>query len=399
MRDEMILSALSHISFLVISFFARLLTSSFSRTSSFPHIRGPRSRPRLDHAVVIWEEREGGFDSLATPERSPDGFFEPADNGIGIGANPPPPGSGAAGAEAGTSSSSSSSSSSRWIAKATLSDARRAVTSVEFAPRHLGLRIASGSADGLVRVYEALDIMNLNHWKLEAEIEENTDGGGGGGMIDDSTVGSDNVRRRGGMGGGMSTSNEGMGVSSLSWCTGRFEPPTLVVGYSSGRVSICRYDDGGRTWLEAMRLPGHATSGGVPRGVLDVAWAPNVGRSFHLIASCGKDDRLLVHRIKRGKGWGGGETQQGDGDSNVEGCGLVYEKTESLDQGRTNWRCQWNVTGTVLASSGDGGTVKLWKNDFKGRWKCVSEIVGDPAAGNAVASAAAAAASSSVRNQ
>ena len=46
------------------------------------------------------------------------------------------------------------------------------------------------------------------------------------------------------------------------------------------------------------------TNAEIPQGVLDVAWAPNVGRTFHLIASCGKDNRLLVHRIKRGCGGG-----------------------------------------------------------------------------------------------
>ena len=262
---------------------------------------------------------------------------------------------------------------------------------MEFAPRHLGLRIASGSADGTVRVYEALDTMNLNHWKLEAEIEENADGEAGGRDRGECRrVGNSNNNSNDNNNGDASSS-ENMGVSSLSWCTGRFEPATLAVGYSSGRVSIYRYEDGRdgrRAWLEAMRLPGHATSGGVPRGVLDVAWAPNVGRSFHLIASCGKDDRLQVHRIRRGmRGGGEGGTAEGGGG------GLAYEGTVVLDQGRTNWRCQWNVTGTVLASSGDGGTVQLWKNDYRGRWKCVSQIVGDSAAGGAVA------ASSAVRNQ
>ncbi|EED86731.1 predicted protein, partial [Thalassiosira pseudonana CCMP1335] len=228
---------------------------------------------------------------------------------------------------------------SRWVNKATLSDARRAVTTVEFAPRHLGLRLASGSADGVVRIYEALDTMNLNHWKLDG--------------------------RNSGLDGNVS-SNENMGVSSLSWCTGRFEPPTLVTGFSSGRVSIYRYDDGQRSWLEYIRLPSHATASGVPRGVLDVAWAPNVGRSYHLIASCGKDNQLKVHRVKRGRG------NKGDAEG-ASSSSLVYEGTEVLDRTQA-WRIQWNVTGTVLASSGDGGVVKLWKSDFQGRWKCVSEI-------------------------
>ncbi|KAL7528963.1 hypothetical protein ACHAXR_002721 [Thalassiosira sp. AJA248-18] len=296
-----------------------------------------------DHSVVIWEEREGGFKSLATPERSADGFLD-TNNTTNTGS--------AGGTGEGAS---------RWVNKATLSDARRAVTSVEFAPRHLGLRLASGSADGVVRIYEALDTMNLNHWKLEAEIEEDNQDGNQG----HQRMSSNHVQDI--------SSNENMGVSSLSWCAGRFEPATLVVGFSSGRVSIYRYNDGKRSWLEAIRLPSHTTSNGVPRGVLDVAWAPNVGRSYHLIATCGKDNQLKVHRVKRGRG-----VKQGDADNSGGGSqsSLVYEGTEVLDQSQA-WRCQWNVTGTVLASSGDGGMVKLWKSDFQGRWKCVSEIVGD----------------------
>ena len=37
---------------------------------------------------------------------------------------------------------------SRWTEKASLTEARRAVTCLEFAPRHWGLKLAVGSADG-----------------------------------------------------------------------------------------------------------------------------------------------------------------------------------------------------------------------------------------------------------
>ena len=30
-------------------------------------------------------------------------------------------------------------------------------------------------------------------------------------------------------------------------------------------------------------------------------------------------------------------------------------------QGAQVWRVEWNVTGTVLSSSGDDGKVRLWK--------------------------------------
>ena len=37
---------------------------------------------------------------------------------------------------------------SRWMAKAQLTEARKSVACVEFAPRHWGLKLATGSADG-----------------------------------------------------------------------------------------------------------------------------------------------------------------------------------------------------------------------------------------------------------
>ena len=101
-------------------------------------------------------------------------------------------------------------------------------------------------------------------------------------------------------------------------------------------------------------------------GVLDVAWSPNVGRSYHLIGSCGRDGVLRVHRLKRRMST---ETENGD-----KGA-LELETSQILDtNGAEVWRCAWNVTGTVLASSGDGGMVQLWKSDFNGNWKCVSQL-------------------------
>lgn len=41
-----------------------------------------------------------------------------------------------------------SSAASRWTAKAQLTEARKAVACVEFAPKHWGLKLAAGSADG-----------------------------------------------------------------------------------------------------------------------------------------------------------------------------------------------------------------------------------------------------------
>ena len=41
------------------------------------------------------------------------------------------------------------------------------------------------------------------------------------------------------------------------------------------------------------------------------------------------------------------------------------------------WRVCWNITGTILASSGDDGCVKLWKANYMDNWKCVSTLRAD----------------------
>lgn len=46
----------------------------------------------------------------------------------------------------------------------------------------------------------------------------------------------------------------------------------------------------------------------------------------------------------------------------------------------------WNVTGTILASSGDDGCVKLWKANYLENWKCISVLKADGGAGNLGAS-------------
>ena len=62
---------------------------------------------------------------------------------------------------------------SHWVKKASLVDSRTSVTDIKFGPRNLGLLLATCSADGIVRIYEAPDVMNLSQWSLQHEIQCN----------------------------------------------------------------------------------------------------------------------------------------------------------------------------------------------------------------------------------
>lgn len=68
------------------------------------------------------------------------------------------------------------------------------------------------------------------------------------------------------------------------------------------------------------------------------------------------------------------------------------------DHGTAVWRVSWNITGTILSSSGDDGCVRLWKGmllyigkislwkfsftfflsaNYLDTWKCISTLKGD----------------------
>lgn len=255
------------------------------------------------------------------------------------------------GAAAGATSNSLAS---RWTIKTQLTEARKAVSCLEFAPRHWGLKLATGSADGCVRIYEAVDIMNLAQWPLAATLQ--AFGG-------DSTSSS------------ATTAAGQLGVLCLSWCTGRFEPPTLVVGGS--HLSIFRYMEASRSWQPLLQLPSSGSASHPNSHVLDVAWAPNVGRRFHYIASA-EDQVLRVYKLSRMYNANADDnknTKSNNKNDNNKAAGINNNnlEVESSQELETNaWRCQWNVTGTVLASSGDAGAVQMWKSDNEGTFQCVA---------------------------
>jgi nucleoporin SEH1 len=198
--------------------------------------------------------------------------------------------------------------------------------------------------DGRVYIYEALDIMNLSDWTLDDCFD-----------AFEPPLGSQITRNA--------------GVRCLAWNPSKYDHPMIVVG-SEGNdenfalVRVWQYQEAARKWVMCCELDRHERydSGGCQ--VNDVDWAPNMGRSYHLIASAGQDSerQLKIHRLNR--------TPEGL----VPVPGPNADILASADQPQGIWRVQFNVTGTVLASSGEEGVVRLWKSTFRGDWKEVKAI-------------------------
>ncbi|KAJ1514153.1 epoxide hydrolase, soluble (sEH) [Coelomomyces lativittatus] len=221
--------------------------------------------------------------------------------------------------------------SSKWIEKARLTESRSAVMDIDFAP-------ATCSLDGYVRIYEALDPVHLSQWSLVDELHVGARSGGGGG------------------GGG-----ESMETWTVAWCPSKYTVSWTLMDSSwvhpsamfvvAGAFPPKVYYSWANVWA-CFQAPG-----GCDAVTVDVAWAPSMGRSYHLIATASKDGLLRVLKL------------QGQ-----EFSLLTVLAEHTLDV----YRLHWNFLGSMLASTSKDGSVRIWKSfpqpDSSLVWKCVRVI-------------------------
>ncbi|XP_036411421.1 nucleoporin SEH1 isoform X1 [Megalops cyprinoides] len=222
---------------------------------------------------------------------------------------------------------------SHWIKRTTLVDSRTSVTDVKFAPKHMGLVLSTCSADGVVRIYEAPDVMNLSQWSLQHEISCK------------------------------------LSCSCISWnpSSSRAHPPMIAVGSDdgsvtyAGKVQIYEYNESTRKYAKVETLMT------VTDPVHDIAFAPNLGRSFHVLAVATKDVRIFKLIPLRA-----------DVASTTGPTRLEVQIVAQFDSHNSQvWRVSWNITSALLASSGDDGCVRIWKANYMGNWKCTGILKGD----------------------
>lgn len=285
-----------------------------------------------------------------------------------------------------------------WVRRAVLVDSRTSITDVKFAPKHLGLLLATCSLDGTLRIYEAPDIMNLSQWNPQHDI------------------------------------NCKMSCSCLSWNPSPFHAPMIAVGSDEvtsdfnvtqptppstslfgrsqsrtatfaatsqtnksssgliGRIQIYESSENTRRWIRVEVITC------VTDPVYDLAFASSVGKDCHLLAVGSTDVRILaIKESNRDR-----EVLHTREDSmtgvmtpttfmnthsyhNLHNNQTLldssncpkYETTtqfQSDDHQSKVWRLSWNMTGTILASSGEDAHIRLWKSNYLDSWKSIGVI-------------------------
>ncbi|GAA6022095.1 hypothetical protein JCM11491_002107 [Sporobolomyces phaffii] len=257
-----------------------------------------------------------------------------------------------------------------------------------------------------------------------------------------SSVASSSVdgRRGGGGGGGYGSSGGGGTVESdggwaLSWCREHWWGERLAV--SSGVNGIIRlfHFPSHAPWSNFLNLyPTRQTlssatpdSNAPPPSHLpptsSLNWAPPSGRSFQLVAAGSKDSKVRVYKVfpptlqgpgvggaasegewtaqldveldesihhpqkKGGNGTGGGGGSSSTSSATPASSALGAAGGSGSGSGGIGaTKVEWNVTGTVLSTSGgEDGVVRLWKSTYTGQWRQITSLRTETASGDSMA--------------
>ncbi|KAJ7753822.1 WD40-repeat-containing domain protein [Mycena metata] len=313
-------------------------------------------------------------------------------------------------------------STSRWIERAVLPEARGTVRAVEFAPHHFGLKLASISSDNHLRIYECLEQPSLTTWQLseEADVQalpqspstspftraqqtnalatptqnsSSTDGASApliAQALQQGLQQSSSALPRPGLG-----NREADGGWCISWCKDRYWGEIVAAGSGTTGVikvgvlpcslrppdprflpQIIQLSSNRPTTILTLD-PSPAVEGALvdqdPSGpstsaITSVSWAPSCGRSYHLIATGGRDGHVRIWRVKPGEE---ADDDMGDAEDGRWTASIVadFEQHKSAVG-----RVEWNITGTVLSSAGNDGRIRLWKATSGNVWRPAGSI-------------------------
>ncbi|XP_077251196.1 transducin/WD40 repeat-like superfamily protein isoform X2 [Tasmannia lanceolata] len=203
---------------------------------------------------------------------------------------------------------------------------------IQFGVSLTSLKLVAAYSDGHVKVYELLDPLQLKKWQLQAEFQN---------VID-------SVSRFG---------KPSCLSASIAWNPRRGENQQLsfVLGFNSDVLhfnssKVWEFDEAHQRWLPVAEL---ALPGDKGDRVFAVAWAPNIGRPYEVLA---------IATCKGIAIWHLGLNPDTNGRLSTEKVALLSGHDGEV------WQLEWDMSGMTLATAGSDGMVRLWQSNLNGVW-------------------------------
>ena len=213
---------------------------------------------------------------------------------------------------------------SQWIQRAKIQDFTESVEDISFCPYRHGLKLATVTLNGKLKIFEPSDYIHYSNWNC---------------LVTEYVCVA--------------------GCSSVCWNPTSSDPQSLIVGCMSNKDS----DEWKLGKEKLIRLYvfnesniKNCTSFYFENGhcddVTDIEWANRSGRDFHLIASCSLDKKLIVWTLVLNADNKGKKTEE----VNIKYC-KCFEYLHS----KPLWRVSWNYMATLLSVIDEDGEVLVFK--------------------------------------
>ncbi|GAU23002.1 hypothetical protein TSUD_297470 [Trifolium subterraneum] len=214
----------------------------------------------------------------------------------------------------------------QWKLCKTFGSSASKVLDVQFGISLSRLKMVAAYSDGHVRVFELLDPLELSNWQLQAEFQN---------VIE-------------------SVSSFGKALSlsasiSLNPQKGGSQESSFLVGFNSNTPEL-NSSKAHQRWLPVAEL---ALSEDRGDQVYAVAWAPNIGRPYEIIAVATHKGLSIWHL---------GLNPDHNGRLSVDRVALLSGHEGAV------WQMEWDMSGMTLATTGDDGMVRLWQSNLNGVW-------------------------------
>jgi WD40 repeat protein len=215
-----------------------------------------------------------------------------------------------------------------WKKIAQLVESREPVEDIQFGPVHLGLVLAACSSNGEVRLYEPSSRLNLKNW--------------------------DNTH---------TFTASLFGSNALAWNPSSLHP-MLLIGNNDPEKARAKFGKTFEAPVETLQLwefteeskqwEKISSPGNHDKSVIEISWALLMGRSKHIVATADTDGNIIIWRINSRN--------------------MMEIEDTITDPSKSVQSMSWDLMGTILSSTSNDNTLRLWKKTLQGKWVLFQEL-------------------------